>query len=369
MTTSTPDIADALARFGVAPDTSMREVLRRIDANGKGVAVAVDAAGRFLGLVTDGDVRRAILAGLDFEQTVAEFLARKAVPGGHPPLTAPPETSENDLRRMIDASGVRHLPLVDGDGRFVGLALKSDLTRESEPALRAVVMAGGKGVRLRPFVATPKPLVKVGNKPVIERIVDQLKESGVTRINVTTHYKADKIQEHFGDGSRFGVQVGYTYEDEPLGTAGALALVEPSDEPMLVINGDIMTTVDFRAMLAFHREQKSDLTVAVRTYEVSVPFGVVEAEGAKVTRLVEKPSLKFFINAGIYLLEPAVVRRIPQGRKTDMTDLIGQLLETGGNVTSFPIHEYWVDIGQMDDFIRVETDALEGKFDTPRGKS
>lgn len=370
MTDAASAIAEARARFGVGPTVPMREVLKRIDANGKGAAVVIDEAGRFLGLVTDGDVRRAILSGLDFEQTAGDFLARKTAPGGGPPLTAPPDASEAELRRLIEVHGVRHLPLVDGAGRFVGLVSKSDLAREAEPGLRAVVMAGGKGVRLRPFTAgTPKPLLKVGNKPVIERIVDQLRDSGVRQINITTHYQADKFKEHFGDGSRFGVEVGYTREDEPLGTAGALSLLDPTDEPMLVINGDIMTAVDFQAMLAFHREQKSDLTVGVRAYDVSVPFGVIEAEGARVTRLVEKPSLKFFINAGIYLLEPAVVRRIPKGRKTDMTDLIGQLLTTGGTVTSFPIHEYWVDIGQMDDFIRVETDALEGKLDAKRTKS
>ncbi|MGB0670847.1 MAG: sugar phosphate nucleotidyltransferase, partial [Rhodospirillales bacterium] len=187
-------------------------------------------------------------------------------------------------------------------------------------------------------------------------------DAGIDQVNITTHFQAEQIKDRFGDGSDRGLNLTYTQEDEPLGTAGALSMVDPGDQPLLVINGDILTQTDFRAMLNFHNDHDSDITVAVRTYEVSVPFGVIKAEGAKVTRLDEKPALSFFINAGIYLLEPAVVRRIEPGKRMDMTDLISRVIDEGGQVTSFPIHEYWIDIGVIEDYLRAQGDAKSGKL-------
>jgi dTDP-glucose pyrophosphorylase/CBS domain-containing protein len=344
--------ADLDTRFVVAPEAAMRDVLAIIDQNGEGVALVVSADRRLLGIVTDGDVRRAILGGLDFASGVAEFLERKKGGVYDRPLAMPADSSPAEIERLMRVRLVRHMPLVNGDGRLTGLALQRHFGEEGEAPLRAVVMAGGFGTRLRPLTeATPKPLLKLGDKPVIEHIVDQLKAAGIRRINITTHYHADKIRAHFGDGSGFGVEVAYTHEETPLGTAGALSMLPESGDPLLVINGDVVTAVDFRAMLSFHREQHAQLTVGVRKYEVSVPFGVIEVDGARVTRLTEKPSLAFFINAGIYLLEPAALRHLRPGQRLDMTDLIQCLLDDGAMVTSFPIHEYWMDIGKMDDYL------------------
>ncbi|MCB2103000.1 MAG: nucleotidyltransferase family protein [Rhodobacterales bacterium] len=356
-------LEDVMARFAVAPETPMRDVLALIDRNGEGVALVLDGDGRLLGIITDGDVRRALLANADFGRAVSEFLSTKRVRAWEKPLTAPPEATADDLLRLMTVRLVRHLPLVGRDGRLCGLALKSQLDRGHDLGLRAVVMAGGFGVRLRPLTDdTPKPLLPVGDKPVIERIVEQLRESGVRHVNITTHYHADKIRDHFGDGRDFGVRVQYTHEEEPLGTAGALALMERGTDPLLVVNGDILTAVDFRAMLDFHREHEAVLTVGVRRYEVPVPFGVVEADGARVTALTEKPVLSHFVNAGIYLLEPDVLDALPPGDKLDMTDLIQRLLDAGRMVASFPIHEYWVDIGQHQDYRRAQADAAAGRL-------
>jgi dTDP-glucose pyrophosphorylase len=356
---------ETIRRFGVGIYASMRDVLSHIDNNGEGVAVVVGEDREFIGIVTDGDVRRAILNGDDFAETVGRFLTRKSGPAPGRPLTAFEGTPAAELLRLMDENGYRHLPLVDNAGLIAGLALISGLGREQSgaPPLRAVVMAGGFGQRLRPLtISTPKPLLTVGDKPVIERTIEHLGSSGVRNISVTTHYHAEKIMDRLGDGSALGVNVQYTHEKEPRGTAGALSNFKGGGETLLVINGDIITDINFRAMYAFHREQDSDLTVAVRKYEIPVPFGVIEAEGSRVFNLIEKPTMAHFINAGIYLLEPGVLEKIPAMGRMDMTDLIEKLLQAGDVVTSFPVHEYWLDIGRLKDYIQAQADAEEGKF-------
>ena len=343
-----------LDQYCVGPETALRDVLAVVERSGEGVALVADENRHLLGIVTDGDVRRAILADVDFCEPVGRFVQHKmAKIGTKKPLTAPVDTEPSELERLMRVRLVRHLPLLDADGLLAGLALQSRLSVDRKLPVRAVVMAGGFGTRLRPLTDdTPKPMLEVGGKPIIEHIVGQLHDAGIHRLNVTTHFQAKKIRDHLGDGSRFGVALSYTQEEEPLGTAGALALVSEVDEPLLVINGDIMTAVDFRSMHEFHRENGSDLTVGVRKYEVLVPFGVIEAEDTRVTGLTEKPTFSFSINAGIYLLEPHTLGLIPKGRRFDMTDLIRDLIAQNGVVTRFPIHEDWIDIGRHQDLER-----------------
>ncbi len=355
-------LEDVRRRFCVGPDAPLREALKVMDVNGEGVVLVVDRDMAFQGIVTDGDVRRATLAGLSFEERVDAFLKNKPPRGPARPLASSADAPPSQWARLMDGAGVRHLPLLDENGCVQGLVLMSQMAEEAELPLRAAVMAGGFGVRLRPLTsATPKPLLPIGDKPLIERIIDQLRDSGVRRVNITTHFKADKIKDHFGDGGKFGVEVGYTDEDQPLGTAGALAKIKDVNEPLLVINGDVLTGVDFRAMLEFHKSNDAKLTVGVRKYDMSVPYGVVEVDGARVARLSEKQA-SFFINAGIYILEPSAVAAIPEGERFDMTDLIDQLLAAGEMVASFPIHEYWLDIGQVEDYTQAFEDAKEGKL-------
>jgi NDP-sugar pyrophosphorylase family protein len=191
----------------------------------------------------------------------------------------------------------------------------------------------------------------------MEIIVEQLRSAGIQRVQVAMHHKPEKISEHFGDGREFGVDMVYVTEDRPLGTAGALGLIEWPKETILVINGDILTGVDFQSLLAFHREHKADLTLAVRQYDIQLPYGVVECDGPAVSRLTEKPILKWFVNAGIYLLEPNVYGYIPNGEPFDMTELIQRLLDAGRPVASFPIREYWLDIGHQADYEKAQEDA------------
>jgi NDP-sugar pyrophosphorylase family protein len=203
-------------------------------------------------------------------------------------------------------------------------------------------------------------MLPVGDRPLLERIIGQLRQAGIRRVNVSTCYLAEKIHAHFGDGHGLGVELNYVTEEKPLGTAGALGLLDRPDEPLLIINGDILTQMDFRAMLQFHEEHQAALTVGVRKYEVNVPFGVVTTNGPYVEALEEKPQYSFFVNAGVYLLEPGVVQFVTSGERLDMTDLIARLLAAGERVVSFPIIEYWLDVGSHSDYQRAQQDYQNG---------
>ena len=334
------------------------DAINRMDASALGIVLVVDDERRLVGTITDGDVRRAMLANMDFEQPVSVLLARKADSRFSRPIAAPVGADRSTYLSLLQKHSIMHLPLVDESGRVAGLIKLDDFVPDRMLSLQAVVMAGGRGNRMRPLTEElPKPMLPIGDRPLMEIIIGQLRDAGIKRVNVATHHKSEKITNHFGDGSNFGVEIAYVTEDRPLGTAGALGLMNSPEETILVINGDILTQVDFRSMVAFHREQRADLTMAVRQYDLQVPYGVVESKGPSVQRLREKPCLNFLVNAGIYFLEPLVHRFIPNGERFDMTDLIQRLLDKGRNVVSFPIREYWLDIGLPDDYHQAQKDA------------
>ncbi len=342
----------------IPPDSTIRHAADSIDRSEKGIALVVNGDGRLVDTITDGDIRRAMLAGVAMETSVAVIASAKARLGQGAPVTAPHGASRAELLELMRARAIRHVPLLDADGRVAGLATQDDLLPEDVLPLQAVVMAGGFGVRLRPLTDNlPKPMLPVDGKPLMERIIGQLRQTGVRQVHVATHYRPEKIVEYFGDGAAFGVEMRYVNEDRPLGTAGALGLMPAPATPTLVINGDIVTEMDFRAMWTFHREQGADMTVAVRRYDVKLPYGVIECDGPRVCRLTEKPRLNFFVNAGIYLLEPGVYRHVPAQQRFDMTDLIQRLVDLGRMVAGFPVREYWVDIGRPDDYERIQTES------------
>jgi dTDP-glucose pyrophosphorylase/CBS domain-containing protein len=347
-----------LVKLLIPPKASIRQAMARIDDNAQGIVLVVDPKRRLLGTITDGDVRRAILAGMDLDTSV-EAVLKIRPPTPYPsPLTAPAGTPDTQLLRLMNEYAIRHVPLVDGEGRVKGVALLSDLIKEYEMPLTAVVMAGGYGTRLRPLTEhVPKPMLPVGDRPLLELIIERLRSAGVRKVMLATHYRADMIAEHFGDGRAFGVDIRYVKEDEPLGTAGALGLVDAGEEPILVINGDIVTRIDFRAMHDFHRDHQADMTVAVKQYDLQIPYGIIEIEGVNITGISEKPLLRQFINAGIYLLNPTVRRFIPKGQPYDMPDLVKRLLDAKRPVVGFPLRESWLDVGQPEDYEQAKTEA------------
>ncbi len=326
-------------------------------------AIVVEESGKFVDVITDGDIRRAILDGMSLDASITDLLGHKRSLMEHPPLVARDNLSKEELFRFLGDKQVSIAPLLDSSGSVVDLVCVDDLMPDSMLNLQAVVMAGGVGTRLRPLtINTPKPMLLVGDRPLLELTIESLKSAGISRVNVTTHFLPEKIREHFGDGSNFGVQISYLNEDIPLGTAGALTMMGEVSGPLLVINGDVLTQVDFRAMVSFHRKHNAALTVAVRQFDLPVPFGVMECDGVSVTAVQEKPTYNFFVSAGIYLLEPVVCNTVPKGSRIDMPDLINQLIKNGQSVVSFPIMEYWLDIGQHMDYEKAQEDARAGVF-------
>jgi dTDP-glucose pyrophosphorylase/CBS domain-containing protein len=346
----------------VPPSALLREVVACIDRNQEGIALVVDDDRRLVGTVTDGDVRRALLAGAQLDaMTAGQLIEQKAPATRRQPVTAPVGATPAELLDLMNQHELRHIPLVGEDGRVAGIELLTSLVHDYELPIRALVMAGGYGTRLRPLTDDrPKSMLPVGDRPLLEHIVEQLQQAGIKRVHLATHYKAEAIAEHFGDGHRFGVEINYINEDAPLGTAGALALMADSEEPLLVMNGDILSDVNVASMVDFHRTQGAALTIAVRPYDVQVPFGVVRVDGMEVIAVEEKPIVTHLVNAGIYVLQPGVCRLVPSGRPFDMTDLIAASIDARLRVISFPLREYWLDIGRADDYVRARAKFGEG---------
>jgi dTDP-glucose pyrophosphorylase len=341
-----------LEHFLSPPGASIREAMALADRNQRGIVLVVGPDRKLVGTITDGDVRRALLSGRSLETPLAELLAEKR----SPPICARAGTDPGVLLELMQASRVRQVPLLDAADRVVSIATLDDLLPDRVLPLQA------EGKRLRPLTEdTPKPMLPLGDRPLMEHLVHQLRDSGINRISMATHHRSQVIRDHFGDGSGFGVHLSYVEEDQPLGTAGALGLLGPSTGPVLVINGDIVTKIDFRAMLAYHLENRAEMSVAVRAYDLQLPYGVVESNAALVTGIREKPLLRFQVNAGIYLLEPAVLAAIPSGQRFDMTDLLEKLIGERRVVVSFPVIEYWLDIGRPEDYERARQDLAEGQ--------
>jgi len=333
----------------VSPDTTIAEAIQTLDQTSTGILLVCGPDAHLIGVITDGDIRRAILRSVSFSEPCLHITNKN-------PVCAPEGISNKDALYMMDNSKplfVNHLPVVDSERRITDLILRHNLILDDQMPLQAVVMAGGLGERLRPLTEdVPKPMLPVGNKPILEHIINQLYSSGIRKVSIATHYLPDKITNHFKDGRKFGLDISYVNEEKPLGTAGAISLMEPIHAPMLVINGDILTKVDFRYMYNFHRENKAEMTVGVRHFGFKVPYGVVECKGQYICNLVEKPTQHFFINAGIYLLEPTIFHYIPSKKPYNMTDLIEHLIRDGKPVASFPIMEYWLDVGNPMDYAK-----------------
>jgi len=352
----------SIEKILIRPDDSIRQAADCINRNREGLAaLVVDENRQLLDVVTDGDIRRAILNGLDLDMPVSVLRERKHQTASTEPIFASDSLSKEDIYRIMQTTGVTQIPIVDNYAKVIDLAKLSDFIPDEASGFQAVVMAGGFGTRLLPLTTdTPKPMLPVGDRPLLEITIENLKSAGIRQVNVTTHFLPDKIKGHFGDGSKFGIDINYVDEGTPLGTAGALSMMSEISEPLLVINGDILTRIDFKAMLAFHREHEAGLTVAVRKYDVKVPFGVMDCSGATVTGVREKPTMSFFVSAGIYLLEPSLCKLIKPGVRLDMPDFINELILSQHKVVSFPVVEYWLDIGQHVDYAQAQMDIKSG---------
>lgn len=340
----------------INPSASIAEAIAGLNDAGTGALALCSHDRKLEGLLTDGDIRRAILRGVSLETACGKIASLE-------PVSVRGMIAANDALNLMNQKDINHLPVVDDEDRIVQFVLRKDLASDRCLGLSAVVMAGGFGKRLLPLTEqVPKPMLPIGDRPLLELTIQQLRRSGIHEVNLTTHYLPENIINHFGDGEAFGVKLNYAKEDHPLGTAGGLKLLKRANGPFLVINGDILTGVSFQEMLDYHRKYSAELTVGVRKYEMKVPFGVVECDDIRITQLQEKPTLNFFVNAGIYLLQPSAYDYIPEGQHFDMTDLIQKLLEADRPVISFPIMEYWLDVGRPDDYLKAQEDVKNGKI-------
>jgi len=334
-----------LAGVCVAPSDSIRDAMRAIDVAGSEIALVVDDGGRLLGTLTDGDVRRALLAGAALEDPVAEHAS------GHFIATTGSLDRVGALEFM-QARGISQLPVLDGDGRVVALHLLRDLLGVDVRPNAAVIMAGGRGRRLGVVTRdVPKPLLAVAGRPILERLVLHLVGSGVRRVFLAVNHLAEQIEAHFGDGAEMGCRIEYLREDErlPLGTGGALALLPRDallgDEPLLVMNGDLVTRFSVAELCATHARAAARITVAATEHRYEVPFGVLEMEGERVRRVIEKPPVTWPINAGVYAVDPEVAMRIVPGSECTMPDLIADCIQRGETVVASRIGEDWLDVG------------------------
>ena len=340
-------------KVAVPANASMREVLAIIDHGGIQIALVVDDGCHLRGTVTDGDIRRALLRGEGLDTPVESLMNPN-------PVTGLIDEDEALWQRSMQRHQLRHLPLLDAAGCIVGLARYAP----PEEPLRdnpVVLMAGGLGTRLRPLTNNvPKPMLRIGAKPILETIVENFISHGFHRFYFCINYKGELIREHFGDGRRWDAEIRYIEEPTRLGTAGALGLLPERPElPFIVMNGDVLTKVDFVRLLEFHQRHEFSATLCVREYHHQVPYGVVETRDHQVVGLAEKPIHRWQVNAGIYVLEPDVLDHIPRGQFHDMPTLFETLLDSGREVGSFPLRDYWIDIGQMDQFEQADSDFAE----------
>lgn len=326
-------------------NASIKEALEIIDKAAMQIALVIDEDDRLLGTITDGDIRRGFLKGLDLNSSIESIIFKT-------PTIAKISDPKEEILKLALFKKLHQIPIVDNDGKIIGIQEIEELIKPKEKTNKVILMVGGLGTRLRPLTEnTPKPMLKVGNKPILQTIVEKFAEYGYTNIVMCVNYKSHIIQDYFGNGNEFGVNIEYVLEEQRMGTAGALSLLkEKPKEPFFVMNGDLLTNVNFEHLHDFHTSNSSMGTMCVREYDFQVPYGVVNIEDSKITSIEEKPTHKFFVSAGIYMLSPNALEYIPNNEFYDMPTLFEKLINEKKNTISFPLREYWLDIGRLEEY-------------------
>ena len=344
---SEPKSAERWRQALLPADSDLRQAIHNLDETALQIVLAVAADGTLLGTLTDGDIRRGLLRGLDMTSSIDAIIFRE-------PLVVPPQLSRDTVLQLMRANKIHQLPVVDGDRRVVGLHLWDELMLPERRSNPMVIMAGGQGSRLRPHTENcPKPLLPVGGKPMLEHILERAKANGFQHFVIAVHYLGHMIENYFGDGSRWQIKIEYLRENSPLGTAGALALLDPRPNvALLVSNGDVLTDIHYGEVLDFHCRHRAAATMAVRQHEWQHPFGVVRTKGVDIIGFEEKPVTRSHINAGIYVLEPEALDALTAGEHCDMPTLFSRLQERSARTIVYPMHEPWLDVGRADDLER-----------------
>jgi dTDP-glucose pyrophosphorylase len=338
----------------VGMEATVSEAIAAIESGSIQIALVLDAAHRLAGIVTDGDIRRGLLRGIALGGAATDVMNRT-------PVSASAGLPRDERLRLMRQKSIKQLPLLDASGQLVGVETLDELLETPHYANPVLIMAGGLGERLGTLTREiPKPMLNVGGRPLLETIVRNLVQQGFRNIFISVNYRAELIQDHFRDGSSFGAAIQYVQETERLGTAGALGLFPATPElPVVVTNGDILTTINYGALLEFHNATPADATMAVREHKVHVPYGVVTASDGYLQVIREKPTESWFVSAGIYVIGPGVFRHVEPGVRIDMPAVLERVVANNGRVAVYPIREYWLDIGRMEDFEQAHAEFHE----------
>lgn len=334
--------------------STIKEALKIIDSGAMKIALVIDENEKLLGTLTDGDIRRGILNNLSLDDTIESIIFKN-------PTVCYIDDTKEDILEVAIAKKIYQIPIVDKSGKLVGIEELDELLKPKTKTNRVVLMVGGLGTRLRPLTEhTPKPMLQVGNKPILETIILNFKKYGFTNIILCVSYKSEIIEEYFKDGSNFGVNIEYIHENKRMGTAGALSLIrEKLSESFFVMNGDLLTNINFENMMEYHLSSESIATMGVREYDFQVPYGVVNVDGENILSIEEKPVHQFFVSGGVYVLDTRVLSFIPDDEFYDMPTLFEKLIEEKEKSISFPIHEYWLDIGRIEEFEKANSEYHE----------
>ncbi len=346
-------LVDDVSLCSVPDSATVKDVVENLNNSGLRLCLVMTNDNSLLGVVSDGDVRRGLLAGEGLDSSVIAVFNRNFA-------SAPVGTPTLQLARLAREHEVSHLPILDGQGKLEGLFIDQPDVELSARDNLVVIMAGGMGLRLRPLTeTTPKPMLPVGGKPMVQHTIESLRAEGFRDFVLAVNYLGDQIEQHFKDGSDLGVRIEYVRETQPLGTGGALSLLEGNfQSPLLVVNGDVMLSAKISEMLDFHIQSGAELTVGVKLIETQIPYGVVDIDNGRISGISEKPVYRDFVNAGVYVLNSALIAEVPRDLKFDMTDLLAQVIETSQAI-AFPLHESWIDLGRHEDLVRARRDHGE----------
>ena len=331
-------------------DTVLK-ALELLDLYALRIVLVVDENNHLLGSITDGDIRRGLLKGQDLNASVETIMH------GSPYSIEEGTLNNRQIFEIMREKRYLALPVIKNE-QLVNIITLDDLIQKKRKENPVFIMAGGFGTRLRPLTdKCPKPMLPVGGKPLLETIISSLKEQGFYKFFISTHYLPEVIHAHFGDGEKLDVQIKYVHESEPLGTGGALSLLpkDQIDVPFIVINGDVLTNMNFDKLLDFHNKHSAVATMCVREFQYQIPYGVVNSTDNVIQGMTEKPSYYFDINTGIYVISPELLAEV-EAEFIGMPTILEQQIAKDKKVSSYPLHEYWLDIGHMEDYNRAQRD-------------
>jgi dTDP-glucose pyrophosphorylase len=331
-------------KYFISPTSSIRDAIEVIDKGAAQVALVVDSNQKLVGIVTDGDIRRCIIKNISLDSELSSIMTKS-------PLVLSSGVNKSEILQVMRDNSIHHIPLVDCNGCICSLEVLDDLLKKRRLSNPVVIMAGGKGQRLGSLTKNcPKPMLEVNGKPMLEIILSKSIDAGFSNFYFSVNYLKDNIINHFGTGEKWGVKISYLEENAPLGTCGSLKLLPNNlEDEILVLNGDVLTDLEYDRPLSYHQSSNNLMTVCTLSHRVKIPFAVMTTSGAKLERFVEKPMYDFQVNAGVYILNPSLIEKIP-AEFYNMTDLIDDLLDSKSDIGVFPIHESWKDIGNPIDF-------------------